>query len=204
MYSFCAMYSLRMSFWRVPEILRPVGTLFFGDGEIHGPDDGGGRIDGHRGGDIGERNLVEEDFHVGERADGDAAFANFTFGQCVIGVVAHQGGEIEGSGKAGLALSEEITEALVGVLGGAEAGELAHGPHSAAMHGGVNAAGVGRLTGEAEVAGGVPVFEVGRGVEAANGVAGDGRELGLALGAFVESGLEGGLFPLVEAGLVIG
>ncbi len=122
----------------------------------------------------------------------------------MVGVVAHEGGKVEGSGEAGLALSKKITEALVGVLGGAEAGELAHGPEASTMHGGVNAAGVGRLTGEAEVAGGVPAFEIGRGVEAANGVAGDGRELGLALGAFVESGLEGGLFPLVEAGFVVG
>ena len=59
----------------------PVGALLFGDGQIHGPDDGGGRIDGHRGGDVGERNLVEEHFHVGERADGHAALADFAFGR---------------------------------------------------------------------------------------------------------------------------
>ncbi len=58
----------------------PVGALFFGYGKIHGPDDSGGRIDSHRGGDVGERDLVKEDFHIGERADGDTAFANFTIG----------------------------------------------------------------------------------------------------------------------------
>src|SRR5208337_5359228 len=80
----------------------PVGALLFGDGEVHGPDDRGGGIDGHRGGDIGEGNLVEEDFHVGERGDGDAAFADFAFGEGVIGIVAHESREIEGGGEAGL------------------------------------------------------------------------------------------------------
>ncbi len=100
----------------------------------------------------------------------------------VVGIVAHEGGEIESGGEARLAVSEEIAKALVGVFGGAEAGELAHGPEAGAVHGGVNAAGVGRLAREAEVAGGIPVGEVGGGVEAADGIAGDGGEVGLALG----------------------
>ena len=65
----------------------------------------------------------------------------------MIGVVAHQRGEIEGGGESGLALREKIAEAGVGVFGGAETGELTHGPQAAAVHGGVNAAGVGRLAG---------------------------------------------------------
>ena len=94
-----------------------------------------------------ERNLIEENFHVGERTDGDAAFADFAFGERVVGVVAHQRRQIERGGEAGLALCEQIAKALVGVFGGAEAGELAHGPEAAAIHRGVNAAGVGRLAG---------------------------------------------------------
>ena len=73
----------------------PVGALFFGDGEIHRPDHRGGRIDRHRGGDVGERNLIEQNFHVGERTDRDAAFADFAFGERMVGVVAHQRGQIE-------------------------------------------------------------------------------------------------------------
>ena len=52
----------------------------------------------------------------------------------MIGVVAHQRRQIERDGKARLALREEIAKALVGVFGGAEAGELAHGPEAAAIH----------------------------------------------------------------------
>src|ERR1700693_4145290 len=123
----------------------PIGALFFRDRKIHGPDYGGGRIDGHGRGDVGQGNFVEEHFHVSEGTDGHATFADFAFGEGVVGVVTHECGEIEGGGEAGLALREKITETRVGVFGGAEAWSLAHGPQAAAVHGGVNAAGVGRL-----------------------------------------------------------
>src|SRR5262249_23277250 len=77
----------------------PVGALLLGDGEIHGPDDRGGRVDGHRGGDVGEGDLIEQDFHVSEGTDGDAALADFTFREGVVGVVTHEGREVEGSGQ---------------------------------------------------------------------------------------------------------
>ena len=93
--------------------LAPVRALLFGDREIHGPDRRGRRIDGHRNGDVGERNLVEESFHVRERTDGDAAFADFAFGQRMVGVVAHQRGKIEGDGEAGLALREQVAIAAL-------------------------------------------------------------------------------------------
>jgi hypothetical protein len=48
----------------------------------------------------------------------------------------------------------------------------------------VNAAGVGRLAGCGEITGGVPVGEVGCGVKAADGIAGDSGEVGLAFGGF--------------------
>ena len=63
----------------------------------------------------------------------------------MIGVVAHQGGQVEGGGETGLTLREEIAETLIGVLGGSEAGELTHGPEAPSMHRGVNATRVGRL-----------------------------------------------------------
>ncbi len=148
----------------------------------------------------------EENFHVCEGADGHAAFADFAFGERVVGVVAHQRGQVKGSGEAGLPLREEITEALVGIFRGAEAGELAHGPKAAAVHGGMNAARVGRVTGEAELAIRVPVRKIRLRVKAANGVAGNRGELGLSLGIFFKRGLESVLFPglLFGGGLAMG
>ena len=48
MYSFCAMYSFRMSFWMVPGNLLPVRTLFFGHHQVHRPQHASRRVDGHR------------------------------------------------------------------------------------------------------------------------------------------------------------
>ena len=51
--------------------------LFFGHGDIHGEEDGGGGVDGHGSGDLVERNAVEEDLHVGQRVDGNAHLPHF-------------------------------------------------------------------------------------------------------------------------------
>jgi hypothetical protein len=72
------------------------GSLLVGHREIHRPQDRGRRINGHRGGYAGERDVVEKYFHVGKRTDGDAAFPHFTVGERMVGVVAHQRGQIEG------------------------------------------------------------------------------------------------------------
>ena len=100
MYSFCAMYSFRMSFCKRAGNFFPVGALLFRDDEVHGPQNRGGRIDGHRDGGLLQVDAVEEDLHVLERVDGDAALADFAFALRVVGVVAHQRGQIEGDRKA--------------------------------------------------------------------------------------------------------
>ena len=170
--------------------LLPVGFLLFGDHQVHGPQHGGGRIDGHGGGDVLQVDAVEEDLHVLERVDGDAALADLALAHEVVGVVAHQGGQIEGDGQPGAAVGEQVLVALVGFLRRSEAGELAHGVQLAAIAGGVNAAGVRRLAGIAEIGVVFPVFgQVGLGVKAANGVAGDGGVAGVAM--LVEIGAGG-------------
>src|SRR6266481_3299490 len=113
-----------------------------------------------------------EVFHVRERADGHAALADFAFGERVIGVVAHQSGQIESGGEASLTLRKEIAEALVGVFGGPESRELAHGPEPAAVHRRMDAACVRRLAREAEVAVRVPIWQISFGVQPANRVRG--------------------------------
>ncbi len=100
----------------------------------------------------------------------------------MIGVQADLRGKIESDGEAGLAFAEEIAIALVGFGGGAEAGVLAHGPEAAAVHGGIDAAGVGEFAGIAESNFGVPTGEIFFGVETIDGQAGEGGEFFLALG----------------------
>ena len=93
---------------------------------------------------------VEEDLHVGERADGDAAGPELALGLGVVGVVAVEGGHVVGDREPGLAGVEEGAEAGVRVLGGAEAGEHPHRPEPAPVAGGVDAAGEGRGAGLAD------------------------------------------------------
>ena len=66
--------------------------------------------------------------------DGHADLADLALGARVVGVVAHLGGQVEGARQPGLAGLEQELEALVGGLGGAEAGVLAHRPEPAAVH----------------------------------------------------------------------
>ena len=82
-----------------------------------------------------------------------------------VGVVAHQRGHVEGRAEARLAVLEQVVEALVGLLGGAEAGELAHRPQPPAVHRRVDAARERRLAREADPLG---RRQVGVGVERAH------------------------------------
>ncbi len=135
---------------RSAEKLR-VHALFFSNGQIHRPKNCGGRIDRHGRRNAAERNLPEQNFHVGERTDGHAAFPDFSFGEGIVGVITHQCGQIEGDRKAGLSLRKEKAKTLVRILGRSEPGELTHGPEPAAIHRGVDTARVGRLAGHPEV-----------------------------------------------------
>ena len=107
-------------------------------------------VDRHTGADLAEVDAVEEDAHVFERADGDAALADLAKGERVVTVAAHERGQVEGGAETVLALLEQILEAFVRVAGAAEAGELAHGPAAVAVHGLVDAARVGKQPGLAE------------------------------------------------------
>ena len=70
----------------------------------------------------------------------------------MVGVVAHEGGHVEGRRQAGPAGAEQVLEPRVRVLGGAEAGEHAHGPEPGAVHRCVDATGVGVRAGVGPVA----------------------------------------------------
>ena len=69
----------------------------------------------------------------------------------VVAVVAHQSRHVEIGRDPGLALADQELEAAVGVLAGAEAGDLAHGPIAAAIHRRVRPAGEGIAARQADV-----------------------------------------------------
>src|SRR5438128_2568492 len=118
---------------------------------------------------------MEEGLPVGERVARDPFPPYLPERARVVGVVAHQRGHVEGGREAGLAVLEQVAEALVRLLGRAEAGELAHRPEPAAIHRGVDAA---RERIDARVAELALVVELEavRGVERLDLEPGDGRE----------------------------
>ena len=131
--------------------LADVGAGAAGGGHVEREQDAGGGVDGHGGGDGVERDAGEEALHVFDGVDGDADLADFAEGHGVVGVIADLGGEIEGYGEARGAVGEQEFVTAIGLFCVAHAGVLAHGPEAAAIHGGLDAAGVGVLAGEAEV-----------------------------------------------------
>src|SRR5262249_52042397 len=111
---------------------------------------------------------------------GDAEPADFAERSWIVGVEAHEGGQIERGGEAGLAFVEQELEALVGLPGGAESGELPHGPEPRAIHGRMYAARERVLPRIAELGLRIEVGEMLRRVERFDGDAGDGSRRLLA------------------------
>ena len=96
----------------------------------------------------------------------------------VVGIQANLRGQIEGDGEPGGSVGQQIFVALVGFLGVAHARVLAHGPEASAIHGGLHAAREWILAGVAHLPVVVPGFEIGRGVERADGDVGLGFWVG--------------------------
>ncbi len=175
------MYSLRMSVWIVPRSSERVDALLLADADVEREQHRGRRVDRHRRRDLAERDPAEERLHVGERVDRHAFAADLAERARVVGVVAHQRRHVEGRREARLPVVEQVAEALVRLLGGAEAGELAHRPELPAVHRRVDAARERIDARVAEVAVVVDLDVLGR-VERLVRKAGDRRgELALAL-----------------------
>src|SRR5207237_2955142 len=81
-----------------------VRALLLGDDQIHREQDGRGRVYRLRDRDLFERDAVEENFHVRERRDGDAALADLALRERRVGVVAHERRQVVGDGESGLAV----------------------------------------------------------------------------------------------------
>ena len=145
------MYSFRMSFCTVPESLLQVRALFPRHGHVKRQQNCRRRVDGHRRGNALERNSLEERFHVFERINRHAHFADFALRQrgdrnrfrfAWADRTPRKVRPVPGSADSG---------SVVGFRGGAEAGVLPHGPQPAAIHGGINSARVRKFAGIAEL-----------------------------------------------------
>ena len=137
-------------------------SALVGQGDVEAEQHRSGAVDRHRRGDLVERDLVEKDLHVAKRVDRHANHADLAERTWRVTVVSHQGREIEGGRQPGLPLIEQIPKTLVGLPGRSEAREHSHRPEAAPVHGRLNPARVGKLTGKAELTL-IAVVEVGRG-----------------------------------------
>ncbi len=120
--------------------LLPRHALALGHDQIHRQQNRCRAVDRHRGADLVQRDAVEQPGHVMDRRDRNAFAADLANRALVVGVVTHQGRHVEGGGESVLSLAQQIVEPRVGVLGQAEARELAHRPEPPAIHRTVNAA----------------------------------------------------------------
>ena len=133
-----------------------------GGDDVEGEHHRGGRVDRHGDAHLADVDPLEEALHVVEHVDGDALAADLAERHRVVGVVAHERRHVERGRQPGLPVVEQVVEALVGLLRGAEARELPHRPQPPAVHRLVDAAGVGELAGSPD---GVGRREVLLGVE---------------------------------------
>ena len=98
------------------------------------------RVDRHRGRDLAHVDPGEQRLHVVERVDRHALAADLALRAHMVRVVTHQRRHVERRRQPRLPVVEQVAEALVRLLGGPEAGELAHRPEPAAVHRRVHAA----------------------------------------------------------------
>ena len=150
---------------------------------------GGGGVDGEVDRDLVQRQPGEQVGHVVGGVDGHADPADLGPGHLVAGVVAELGGQVERDRQRGLSLPEQETEPGVGLLRGAEPGELPHRPELAPVHRGIRPAGERRLAGKTEpfLQRLGPARHVGGGVDRRDRDAGVGRDGRLRPGRAAQS-----------------
>ena len=136
----------------VPDSLRASRPVRLRGHDVQRQQNRRGGVDGHRGGDLLQVDAVEQPHHVFDGVDRNAHLADLAHGERIVGVEPDLGRQVEGHAEPGGALAQQVLVAAVRLLGVAHAGVLAHGPQAAAIHGGLHAAGVGKLSGIAEVA----------------------------------------------------
>src|SRR3974377_1553812 len=139
MYSFCAMYSFRMSFWMVPEIFRQSAPCFSATARYMAHNTDAGElivietvvfsrsmpskrislssrewlVNPHLDRVLLQVDAVKKNLHIFERIDGHPALADFSFAHHVVAVVAHQRGQVESYRQPLPAVRQQVLVRLV-------------------------------------------------------------------------------------------
>ena len=145
--------------------LLHVGSGAAGDGNVERQQNARRRVDGHRGGDLVERDAVEEPLHVLDGVDGHSHFTDLAECHGIVGVIADLRGQVESYRQPrGPVRNEEFVTAIA-LFRVSHPGVLTHGPETTAVHRGLDAAREGVFAGEAEVALRIKICEVGGSVD---------------------------------------
>ncbi len=144
---------------RSPE-QRDIRTLALGGGNVEAEQHRRRAIDGHRRGDPVHGNPIEQHLHVREGGDGDPALPHFALRPRMVGVVAHERGEIKRYGEARLSPLQQELVTPIGVLRRSKTRELPHRPEPPPIHRGVDAPGVRVQAGMAQLVLRVEVLKV--------------------------------------------
>ena len=134
-------------------------SVLLGVGDEHRQDRRRRRVDRHRYGRNPEVDPVEEILHVGQGVDGDTALAHLPDRHRVVGVLPHEGRQVERRGQSVASRSKDLLEATIRVLRRAESGEHPHRPELGAVPRRIDPAGVGILPGEQRVIGAIDRLE---------------------------------------------
>jgi hypothetical protein len=116
-------------------------TLLLRGRDVERQQDGRGAVDGEAGADLVQRDAVEEHLGIGERVDSDSDAADLLPVLRVIGVVATLGWQVQRDREPRTALIQEVSIALVRLLGGPESRILPERPGFAPVAGREVAAG---------------------------------------------------------------
>ena len=140
MNSFCAWYSFRMSFWSVPPSSRRGTPESSAAATYMASTIAAGPLIVIEVVTLPRSMPAYRSSHIRERVDRNPALPDLTEREGVVGVTAHERGEVVGGGEAVASRDEEVVEPPVRVGRGAEAGEHPHGPQLRPVHRGVRPA----------------------------------------------------------------
>ena len=140
-------------------------ALFLRNGDVHAEQYGSRSVDGHRGGNFVELDLVEQDFHISQGVDRNAYLTNFAFRHRIGGIITDLGRQVECAGQAAATVGQQVTITFVGFFSSGEASVHTHGPETAAIHRGLYATGVRIFAGEAQITFVIEAFQIQRGVQ---------------------------------------
>ena len=145
--------------------LREVVAALLGHRQVHCDQDRRGAVDRQRHRDPVEVDTLERDLEVAQRVHGHADAADFALGLRIVRIQAALRRQVEGDVEPGLAVGDQVVEALVGLGRIAETRVLAHRPRLLPVHQRMDAARERVLAGLADHVLAAARRDVGRGVE---------------------------------------